>query len=401
MKPISSAIAPILLLLAARPSALSASDHLDGPATTAHRVTDLTDLYAFPTPDKPGFLTIILDAYPAVAPEGHFSDKVDYTIRVRRASIRTGGPVGFDTRDEVAIRCTFFTPEDDDAHTAACRTDAGLQTSVPTNRVMPPGPGDGFRLYAGKRSDPFFFNAIFAAAYSDKGVLITPFDQDLLEGFNTLSVIIEVEITKLFPRDTPTLLAIAAESTTRYSPDSPIRRLDRIGRPEITNVALIAHSGEEDLRDPYNAEPPFAVPPDHARVYQERIKKNLSFFDAIDQRIDWTDADRAALSAILVDDFLVVDVARPCAGTDYLEIERSLLTRTAHQTCGGRKPSEDVMDVLFGLYTGGPGGQPIRDGVDQPGLPLLNAFPWLAEPDSSTGGGIKTSITNGLLESGR
>src|SRR5262245_13054084 len=38
---------------------VSASDHLDGPVTTARRAADLTDLFAYPTPGQPGFLTII------------------------------------------------------------------------------------------------------------------------------------------------------------------------------------------------------------------------------------------------------------------------------------------------------------------------------------------------------
>ncbi len=391
------ATSALLLLVGVFPRPLRASDHLDGPATTAHRVTDLVDLYAFPTPKKLGFLTIILNSYPAIASNGHFSDKVDYTLRLRRASIRTGGPVGFDTSDEVAIRCTFYTPTDDDKHTASCRTDAGFGATVGTNRV---GKESGaFQLYAGQRSDPFFFNAVFATAYADKGILLSPLNQNLLDGLNTLSVVIDVELKQLFRSEVPTLLAIAADSTTRDTADGPLRRLDRLGRPETGNITLFAHGGEEDLRDQYNADPSFVVPADHARAYRERIYKNLGFFDAIDHNTDWTDSDRAALAGILADDFLVVDVGLPCTSSSYLEIERSLLRHTKHQTCGGRQPSEDVMDNLFGLYTGGLSGPPIRDGSDHPSHPLLDTFPWLAEPDQSDPAKIKTFLLNTALQS--
>ena len=78
---------PWLLAVAiALAGAASASDHIDGPVTTAHRVADLSDLYAFPTPGRPGSLTIILNAYPLVPRDGHFSDKVSYGILVRRAA---------------------------------------------------------------------------------------------------------------------------------------------------------------------------------------------------------------------------------------------------------------------------------------------------------------------------
>ena len=52
-----------------------ASDHIDGPVTTKHGVTDITDLYAFPTPGKPGNLSLVLDVSPAVLKNGHFSDR--------------------------------------------------------------------------------------------------------------------------------------------------------------------------------------------------------------------------------------------------------------------------------------------------------------------------------------
>jgi MYXO-CTERM domain-containing protein len=383
-------LAAVLLALVAPP--LHASDHLDGPATSKDRVTDLTDLYAFPTPQTPGFLTIVLDMYPVVAATGHFSDKVSYTIHVRRAALRSGARPGFDTSDDVAIRCTFVTPQDDAAHTATCKTDGGIGATVKTNQALPLGSGDGFHLFAGHRADPFFFNPVFAAAFSMQGKLVTPRDQDIMKGTNALAVVIDVEVKKLFPSNPPSLLALAAETTTQDSPDAPVRRLDRIGRPEITNIALVAHDKEADLRDQYNTDPAFAVPADHASLYRERIAQNLAFFDRIDERADWTDEARLSLADLLTDDFLVVDVALPCDQPAYFEIERSLLTRSQHETCGGRKPAEDVMDVLYGLYAGGLGGKPIGDGVDRPSQPVSGQFPYLAAPDVSPQAAVKTAV---------
>ncbi len=51
-------VAALLALVAPE---VRASDHLDGPATSKDRVTDLSDLYAFPTPQAPGFLAIVLE----------------------------------------------------------------------------------------------------------------------------------------------------------------------------------------------------------------------------------------------------------------------------------------------------------------------------------------------------
>ncbi len=189
--------------------AVYASDHLDGPATSKDRVVDLSDLYAFPTPQKPGFLTIILDMYPVVAPTGHFSDKVNYTIYVRRAVIRNGDRPGFDTSDEVALHCTFITPHDDASHRANCTTDSGVGAAVKYNEVQSLGSSDGLHLFAGQRADPFFFNAVFAGAFSMKGKLVAPLEQDIMKSTNTLAVVMDVEVAKLFP-------ANRRESTTPH-----------------------------------------------------------------------------------------------------------------------------------------------------------------------------------------
>jgi hypothetical protein len=69
---IARILVPLLSLLS---PPLRASDHIDGSATSKHRVVDLSDLYAFPTPQKSGFLTIILDMYPLVSPRGTSATK--------------------------------------------------------------------------------------------------------------------------------------------------------------------------------------------------------------------------------------------------------------------------------------------------------------------------------------
>ncbi len=392
-RPIEHILAPslaALLVLFAPP--IRASDHLDGPASSDDSVVDLTDLFAFPTPETPGSLTIILDVYPVVSPSGHFSDAVSYTIYVRRAAIRPGDAPGFDTSDEVAIRCTFVSPRDHADHLATCKTDRGIGATVKVGEVLPRGSDDGFHLFAGQRSDPFFFNAVFASAFSVEGKLVAPRDQDIIAGTNVLSVVIDVDVDELFPSDSPSLLALAAETITQDSESDPVRRLDRLGRPEITNVTLVAHDDEPVLHDQYNADRPFEVAADHASVYRERIAKNLVFFDAIDGHTDWTDTNRLALTELLVDDFLVVDLARPCDQPAFFEIERSLLEHEPHRTCGGRRPTDDIMDVLFGLYAGGLDGPPVVDGVDHPSQPISDQFPYLAGPDTSPQSGLKTMV---------
>jgi hypothetical protein len=357
---------------------LSASDHIDGPVTTSHRVGDLTDLFAFPTPGQPGFLTIILDAYPLVPSDGHFSDKVHSTILVRRAAIReSAGRAFFETGDEVALDCTFATPEATTEHVVRCRSSNGLRARSRYQVVSDEGGGD-FRLYAGMRADPFFFNADFAAD-TIKGKLDPPEDSNVMRGGNILAIVIEIDLRRLYS-DPPALIAVAAETTARDAPGARLRRLDRVGRPEITNVGM-APRHEPDLRDRYNLERTFQVPVAMQRLYQEKLARNVAYYDLLDGHREWQDRDRDGLATLLAADFLVVDLGKPCPAQSFLEIETSILRQRAYRTCGGRKPGDDIMDTLFTLFVAGMNGRPVRDGVDHPAAALSERFPYLAAPD--------------------
>jgi hypothetical protein len=373
----------------------SASDHIDGPVTTAHRVADLSDLYAFPTPDRPGSLTIILNAYPLVPRDGHFAERVSYAILVRRASIQQSpGGRSFETGDEVALSCSFRTPHAAAEHAVTCRSSNGLGAQSRYEVVQGRDQGGDFRLYAGMRADPFFFNADFATD-AIEGTLGRPDDSNVMQGVNVLAIVLEVDLSKLYT-DPPAMVAVAAETTTRDSPGAPLRRLDRVGRPEITNVSLAARD-EPDLRDRFNLERPFRAPAPEQRLYAGKLARNIAFFDALDGRLDWQARAHDELARLLAADFLVVDMSKPCPPQSFLEIEKAMLARRAHRTCGGRKPADDIMDTLFTLYVAGLGGKPVRDGVDRPAAPLSTSFPYLAPPDLSFWSAVKALAARAFL----
>lgn len=357
-----------------------ASDHIDGAVTTGHRVGDLTDLYAFPTPNKPGSLSIVLDTYPVVLDTGHFSEKVGYNIYLRRAMVRPSGQqVGFDTSDEVMISCTFVTPDDTAGHVATCKTSNGLMASTKYNVVQGQREGDDFRLFAGMRNDPFFFDANFATTLANKGRFPLLSLGNIMDGINCLSIIMDIDVSKLFSGTPPSLIALAAQSVT----DNGTRQLDRVGRPEITNVSLVAQN-EPDLRDQYNLDRPFQVNPANQSQYRERLAKNIAFYDNVDGSKQWSDQNRENLATILADDFLVVDISKPCSGVGFLEIEKSILQGKTHRTCGGRKPADGIMDILFTLYIGGFNGPLVTDGVTafkDGDFVVKNEFPYLAQPN--------------------
>jgi hypothetical protein len=70
------------------------ADHGAGPRATANPEIDITDLFAFPSPERPGHLVLIMNAYPFKHIEATrllFSDAIDYRIRVRPVRIATRG----------------------------------------------------------------------------------------------------------------------------------------------------------------------------------------------------------------------------------------------------------------------------------------------------------------------
>lgn len=364
-----------------------ASDHIDGPVTTQHKVADLTDLYAFPTPGKAGSLTIILNTYPIVPHWSHFSDKVNYKLTLRSASIKDSG-LNFSTGDEVSITCSFKTPDDTALHTVKCVSSNGLIAERGVGEVKKDKLGDDFSLFAGMRADPFFFFADFASKAAKEGLLLPPQDNNVMTNVNALSIAIDVDMNKLFKTNTPSMVGITAESLTYDSPDAPARRLDRVGRPEITNVSLVDHDGVE-LRDQYNLDQPFEVSLENMKTYARRLFENITHYDKIDGKTDWQEPSSKELATILANDFLVVDISKPCQGNDFFEIEKSMLLKKSYETCGGRKLKDDIMDTYFTLYIAGLSGERIRDGVDQPSIAISDEFPYLPEPNLSLSAKLK------------
>src|SRR5260370_5171584 len=88
------------------------SDHLSGPRALADPAIDLTDLYAFPSPSRPGHLVLVMNVFPNARPPALFSDAASYRFRVRPVTITASRPGSlFDVgTDEYALTCTFAAP---------------------------------------------------------------------------------------------------------------------------------------------------------------------------------------------------------------------------------------------------------------------------------------------------
>src|SRR6185437_14564672 len=76
------------------------SDHIDGPRQIGDPSADLTDLFAFTSPENPARTVLAADVFPTCGQEAIFSNAVTYAIVVRRAKVASlGDNARFETCD--------------------------------------------------------------------------------------------------------------------------------------------------------------------------------------------------------------------------------------------------------------------------------------------------------------
>jgi len=372
-----------------------ASDHIEGPVTDRHPVADITDLYAFPCPDYPGHLALVMDVYTGVSPKGHFSDKVVYSFLVKNASIRADGQEpDFTTQGDYKLSFSFETPHGPNtSHWVTCTSSTGTTVRVQVDDANSFSPGDKIGVFAGRRSDPFFYNSRWGMKVI-KGNVTEAKKNNLLQRLNVLSIVVIIDMEQELDMSQGPLLAIAAESVTTDD-DHTTRQIDRLGRPEITNIYM-ASKGKTDLRDLYNGENTFKLNTKNTELYRERIHDNLTFFDGLNGEKDWAPEELNHLTNLLLNDFLVVDPSKPYSESSYFDIEYSLLRGTSYASCGGRSLNDDVMDVIFTMLIKA-GKQPnISDGVTEATVPATKTFPYLASPSDDLLAKVEAYLARGI-----
>jgi Domain of unknown function (DUF4331) len=62
-----------------------------GPRALADPASDITDVFAFPSPERPGHLVLVLNVFPIAAPTALFSDALTYRLRLRPVTATTAG----------------------------------------------------------------------------------------------------------------------------------------------------------------------------------------------------------------------------------------------------------------------------------------------------------------------
>ena len=365
------------------------SDHIDGPRQLADPASDLSDLFAFTSPESADRTVLALCVFPSAGPSALFSNAVDYTIAVRHIhAVGVGDAAQFQPADqEYRFSCRFTALErGTDAakpvQRGTCTLPGGQVVELVVNDERgATTPDKVFRVYAGLRSDPFYLAWQMSGAQMKKG-------PNLLEHDNVLSIVIEFETSRVVDLGKGSLLGAIAETTPlpRYRSviGSPPPRFDWVGRPEQTNMRLNNGKlpGAQDLRDLWNQQTPFAIAEDLKPLFRKRLIDSLTEWDLRDGMAQWTPAEIAASANVFLDDFLLLDVAKPINDLSHFEIEKSTLRGVAHRTGGGRTVNANVIDILTTWMVNHDQGEFMQGGATGATKPGTDQFPYLASPNT-------------------
>jgi hypothetical protein len=367
------------------------SDHISGPRALAAPIADITDAYAFPSPDRPGHLVLVMNTLPFAPASARFSGGLVYRFRLRPLTAGSGLDPARPTESqpELVIDCAFDDGAGSDGQglprqygTCTFSTGGTVAFEVNDDRGTVV---DGIRVFAGPRWDPFILDAPAALRTIATGELaFTDPGSIYLDGKNVLSLVLEVDCARILPG--AVLVGVVAETLTRGTLSI---RVERVGRPEVKNLMLGPKQFDQvnrdlEIRDLYNMEDAFQLGDSYQGAYRARLDANLAFWDGLDGRIDWPVGPDGhhPLTELMLADYLVVDVTRPYVERgSYLEIELAAKRGEAHETCGGRTLNDDAMDTMFTVLINGGNGPVIRDGVDHSTKPSSTSFPYLSPPN--------------------
>jgi hypothetical protein len=373
------------------------SDHISGPRALADPIADITDVYAFPSPESPKRLVLVVNTLPMAKPSDLFSAGLVYRFRLRALSPSANGAsdgVFAPGAEEVVLDCVFDAPEHvsdsvtghpaHDQH-GSCMTPGGERVSFRVNDEEG-GQGHRMRVFAGVRWDPFIMDARAAlATIATRKLAFTDSGSIFLDGKNVLSIVVEID-TGLLPGWT--LVGVVAETLTRGEFNV---RIERVGRPEVKNMMLAPKDFDRvnrdlEIRDVYNMDDAFHLGDSYAGAFRARLDANLAFWDGLDGKRDWPICEDGGhpLRELMLADYLVVDVTKPYVEQgSFLEIELAARRGEAHVTCGGRTLNDDVMDTIFTQLVNAGHGPTISDGVDNATRPGSVDFPYLAPPNAN------------------
>ena len=357
-KLLGSAIATSALVLAlgAAPMIGFGADHLDAPGLTppdARADGDINDVYVFEGSNDKNTV-IAVTTHPgagAIAPLEYATD-ISYKVRVDR----TG-----DALADSQYSFRFKAPNDNgrQRYRVVHKERRGTLQWGPQRRIARGLTGKtvdvstGGKVFAGLRSDPFFFDlAAFQGSVLGQGdrAFCDGDEVDFFEALNTNGIVLQVPDGDLGRN-------IGVWAVTTGEDES---RIDRMGRPAINTVF---NSGNDKNR--FNNGAPRT---DYER-FSDNVRSVLDTFSGLDSEGAYTNAETKALAQVLLPDYVTYDTRTAAAGP-----------------LNGRALTDDVIDAELNIVTGGfafdgrDGNGAIGTDCVGPHGDYMSAFPYLGEP---------------------
>ena len=364
----------LIAVIGMAPIVLQAADHLDAPGLMSPGGDprfDINDLYVFEG-RRTSDTVLAVTVNPIATGDSTFLEHEDgaYFLRVDRNG---------DAVEDVTYSVTFLDNWRGDGQNVLVRKATGkaAQSERPSGRVVGFGPTEstirlsgGGKLFAGLRSDPFFFDLggfLGSVEGANNGRMLNDGNEnDFFADLNTLAIVLEVD-----DDDLGTNIGVWSTTSKRQS-FLNWGQIDRMGRPAINTV--VNSSGpvvgaDSNAKNVFNA----SKPKNDVANFTAGAVGALQAFSSLDPDGPYGDDEAAALAGVLLPDVITYDTGTKAVGP-----------------LNGRALADDVIDVELRIVTGG---DPLdlfpRDadgGINTDGVgphdDYMTRFPYLGDPNS-------------------
>src|SRR5262245_24798045 len=171
------------------------SDHVDGPRSIGDPAADISDLFAFTSPENPARTVLAMCVFPSAGETAVFSNVIDHAIALRRVKVAGVGNAAKFEPGAAEMRFVFrFDVLQRDARgktiqRGVCALPDGREIKLTVNDETGAATPEGdVRAFAGLRSDPFYLAWIVAEM---KKV------PNLLEHDNVLCLVVEMDTRRV------------------------------------------------------------------------------------------------------------------------------------------------------------------------------------------------------------
>ena len=393
----------------------TASSHREAPLIADDPAADLTDVYAFRSPDKPNTVTVLANVIPGEDPGAGplwytFSPSARYSLK-----IDTTG----DVKPDVIYRFQFQRKTGpfflgDTAQPYTVTRIAKGKTTVVARGVTPPNnigkrstpnyrslvtksvvdfDGGASKAFAGQRDDPFFgdIGAIFDLVAIRKGTGNMGGGKDFFAGYGVHTFGVQIPIAGLAAKNGTIGVWASVDrrkittrgATTRDS--GAWVQVNRLGNPLVNEVVI-----PTGLKDRWNALQPWSES-QFRKYYTEPI---LAAVINKLYKLGAPETGRDDLVAVLLTGVPKLNFTGPKLA-DVLRLNLTIPVTKSPNRLGvlagdnqgwpnGRRLGDDVIDIAEQAVGGFLKGTklPLGDGVNADDVALLDAFPYVADPKS-------------------